>query len=57
MSRQRMFFDGSKAVRELGMPQSPIEAALLRAVEWFMQRGYVHAAMQDAVSEVGDPAR
>ena len=36
-----MFFDGSKAVRELGLPQSPIEPALRRAVEWFTQRGYV----------------
>jgi dihydroflavonol-4-reductase len=35
MSRKKMFFDASKAVRELGMPQSPVEAALGRAVEWF----------------------
>jgi dihydroflavonol-4-reductase len=40
MSRRRMFFDGSKAVRELGMPQSPIDAALRRAVDWFSRRGY-----------------
>jgi hypothetical protein len=55
-----MFFDGSKAVRELGMPQSPIDAALLRAVEWFTQRGYVRAATQTqggGISEAGDPAR
>src|SRR5438046_9901290 len=25
MARKKMFFDGSKAVRELGMPQTPIE--------------------------------
>ena len=40
MSRKTMFFDGSKAVRELGMPQSPIEPALARAVRWFVDHGY-----------------
>ncbi|MEN8375866.1 MAG: hopanoid-associated sugar epimerase [Gemmatimonadota bacterium] len=40
MSRQRMFFDASKAVRELGLPQSPVEGALARAVEWFRVHGY-----------------
>jgi dihydroflavonol-4-reductase len=41
MAKRRMFFDGSKAVRELGLPQSPIEPALRRAVEWFRAHGYV----------------
>lgn len=41
MSRKRMFFDGSRAVRELGLPQSPVEAALTRAVAWFTDHGYV----------------
>jgi dihydroflavonol-4-reductase len=40
MSRKRVFLDGSKAVRELGMPQSPIEPALARAVRWFIDHGY-----------------
>jgi dihydroflavonol-4-reductase len=40
MSRKPMFFDGGKAVRELGLPQSPIEPALRRAVDWFISRGY-----------------
>ena len=26
MARKRMFVDGSRAVRELGMPQSPVRA-------------------------------
>jgi hypothetical protein len=30
-----MFADGSRAVRELGMPQSPVRVALADAVEWF----------------------
>jgi dihydroflavonol-4-reductase len=41
MSRHRMFFDASKAVRELGLPQTPIEDALTRAAEWFRENGYV----------------
>jgi dihydroflavonol-4-reductase len=40
LSRHRMFFDPSKAVRELGMPQTPIEDALRRAVDWFESNGY-----------------
>ncbi|MFN3652305.1 MAG: hopanoid-associated sugar epimerase [Armatimonadota bacterium] len=40
MARKRMFFDGSKAVRELGLPRSPVEGALERAVSWFCEHGY-----------------
>ncbi len=43
MSTHRMFFDASKAVRELGLPQTPVEEALARAVEWFRSNGYVRA--------------
>jgi dihydroflavonol-4-reductase len=41
MSGKRMFFDASKAVRELGLPQRPIEEALTKAVSWFRENGYV----------------
>jgi dihydroflavonol-4-reductase len=44
MSRHRMFFDAGKAVRELGLPQTPVEDALGRAVAWFRENGYVRAA-------------
>ncbi len=40
MARKKMFFDSGKAVRELGLPQSPVEDALRRAVEWFRENGY-----------------
>lgn len=43
MSRHRMFFDASRAVRELGLPQTPIEEALARAVAWFREKGYVRS--------------
>jgi len=41
MARHQMFFDASKAVRVLGMPQSSVEDALKRAVDWFTANGYV----------------
>jgi len=41
MARKCMYFDASKAVRELGLPQSPVRDALARAVEWFCAHGYV----------------
>ena len=40
MARKRMFFSVDKAVRELGLPQTPAERALGDAVEWFVSRGY-----------------
>ena len=40
MARKRMFFDCGKAIRELGLPQSPVEGALDRAVRWFREHGY-----------------
>ena len=41
MSRHRMYFSSAKAVAELGLPQTPVEDALERAVSWFRLNGYV----------------
>jgi len=38
MSRHYMFFSPRKAVEELGLPQTPAEEALRRAVDWFRAR-------------------
>jgi dihydroflavonol-4-reductase len=38
MSQQKMFYDPSKAVRELGLPQSDINLALTEAVNWFIDK-------------------
>ena len=40
MGRKRMYFSAAKAVRELGLPQTPAEDALRDAVTWFVDRGY-----------------
>jgi dihydroflavonol-4-reductase len=41
MARYKMFFSPAKAIRELGLPQTPPRQALRDAVEWFRARGYV----------------
>ncbi len=41
LSRYKMYFDASKAVRELGLPQTPVEEPLQRAVDWYRTNGYV----------------
>lgn len=34
-------YDCSKAIRELGLPQSPVENAIRDAVKWFRENGYL----------------
>jgi dihydroflavonol-4-reductase len=41
MAKYCMHYDCSKAIRELGVPQTPVEVALEKAVRWFRQYGYV----------------
>jgi dihydroflavonol-4-reductase len=41
MSQKAMYYDATKAMQELGLPQSPIERALEKAVRWFEANGYV----------------
>ncbi len=41
MARRRMFFDAAKAVRELGLPQTPVRSAFEDAIAWFEERGMV----------------
>ncbi|HEX5413317.1 MAG TPA: hopanoid-associated sugar epimerase [Terriglobia bacterium] len=42
MARHKMFVDCSKASAELGFKAGPVEAALERAVAWYLQRGYAN---------------
>lgn len=41
MANKFMFFDSTKAVKELGLPQRPARKSLERAVEWFKLNEYV----------------
>jgi len=40
LSRRYEFYDSSKAIRELGLPQTPAREGLTRAVEWYRAQGY-----------------
>lgn len=40
LSRNYEYFDSGKAVRELGLPQTPAREALRKAVEWYRANGY-----------------
>ncbi|MBW4575821.1 MAG: NAD-dependent epimerase/dehydratase family protein [Aphanothece sp. CMT-3BRIN-NPC111] len=41
MADKPMYYNATKAVRELGLPQSPLITALKDAVDWFVTQGYV----------------
>jgi dihydroflavonol-4-reductase len=41
MARKTMFFSADKAIRELGLPQTPPETALADAVAWYTDHGYI----------------
>ena len=41
MARYKMFFNPAKAIRELGLPQTPPRDALADAAEWFRQHDYL----------------
>src|SRR5512136_387128 len=41
MASYKMYFNPAKAIRELGLPQTPPRQALADAAEWFQRDGYV----------------
>ncbi|MGH7228686.1 MAG: hopanoid-associated sugar epimerase [Nitrospiraceae bacterium] len=40
MAKYRMHYDCGKATRELGLPQTPVDVSLEKAVRWFRDHGY-----------------
>ena len=40
VSRNPMYVNCDKAVMELGLPQSPVETALEKSIDWFNENGY-----------------
>src|SRR5947208_3561040 len=40
MAKYKMWFNPAKAIRDLGLPQTPTRQALADAVEWFRANGY-----------------
>lgn len=41
IGRMREWYDCSKAVNELGLPQTPIETTIEKALTWFRENGYL----------------
>ena len=41
MAKYKMFFNPAKAIRELGLPQTPARQALADAAQWFRENGYI----------------
>lgn len=41
VAKHPMYVDCAKAIGELGLPQSPVEQALVNAVNWFTEFGYL----------------
>ncbi|PSB23889.1 hopanoid-associated sugar epimerase [Stenomitos frigidus] len=41
MAQQPMYYNATKAVQELSLPQTPISEALRDSIEWFVKYGYV----------------
>jgi len=41
MSKQRMYYDVSKGVRDLALPRRPVTNALIDAVTWFRENNYI----------------
>jgi len=46
MARHKMFVDSSKATRELGFQPGPLEAAVERAIRWYVDNDYVKALIR-----------
>ena len=38
---QKIYIDPSKAITELGLPQTPIETAVRDSAQWFRDNGYI----------------
>ena len=41
LARRPLYYDCSKAVRELGLPQTPVRKALEDAIAWFRENGHL----------------
>ena len=50
MAKYKMFFNPAKAIRELGLPQTPPRQALSDAIDWFKDNGFVKSRLNRPAS-------
>ena len=53
VSRTPMYVSCDKAVMELGLPQSPVETALEKSIQWFNEHGYTRRPIEKEKMPVG----
>jgi|SRR6056297_37834 len=41
IGKMKEWYDCSKAINELGLPQTPIETTIKKAINWFKENGYI----------------
>jgi dihydroflavonol-4-reductase len=46
MAKRHMYFDSSKAVRELRLPRTPVREAAREAIEWFSNNGFFSTSLK-----------
>jgi dihydroflavonol-4-reductase len=51
LGKKMMFFNPAKAIRELGLPQTPVRVALRKAVDWYLTNGYVKEKIQRKIEK------
>ena len=45
------WYDCSKAVNELGLPQTPIDMTIRKALNWFEENGYLRKTIASSVTQ------
>ena len=50
MAKKLMYYDGSRAIRELGLVPTPVEEAFREAVRYYVSSGYLESRLADRLS-------
>jgi dihydroflavonol-4-reductase len=53
MAKYKMWFNPAKAIRELGLPQTPVRQAFIEAVTWFRANGYTKSDQKPGGATAG----
>jgi hypothetical protein len=51
MAKKLMYYDGSRAIRELGLVPTPVEEAFREAVRYFVSSGYLEPRLSARLAE------